>query len=273
MLVKDLLIRARKTLQDSRIESLSDSDFLLAYVCDCKVSELLPFMEVSEDKMRIFDSLITRRCQHEPMDSLIGYTEFLGLKIPFHRETLSPRQETEIMVDTIIAENRQGGKYNVLDMCTGSGCIGLAIAKHMQAEVTLVDISDDAIRVANNNARLNNVTATIIKSNLFDNITTKFDIIISNPPYIPTLDCEGLEDEVKFFDPILALDGGEDGLDFYRKIITESPKHLNDGGLIYLESGINQSEDIVNLLTKDFEDIKVFKDYAGIDRFIRAKLK
>ena len=272
MITKEILHKAKLRLSELDMSS-RDAEFLLAHTLNCKVSDLLLFSKISDEQGEVFNNLISRRCSHEPMDSLLGFTEFLGLKIPFHRETLSPRQETEIMVDTIIAESRERQDLKVLDMCSGSGCIGLSIAKHLKAEVTLADISDDALDIARDNAVLNDIQVTISKSNLFDNIMGTFDIIISNPPYIPSAECRGLEEEVRAYDPMLALDGGEDGLDFYRKIIAAAPKYLKCDGTIYLELGIGQSQDVKDMLSSDFKDIKIYKDYAGIDRFIRARLK
>ena len=273
MKTKVILNNAKSKLVESGIDSIRDAEFLLAHVLNCKVFELVLISDITATQEQIYSELILRRCAHEPMDSLLGYTEFLGVNIPFHKETLSPRQETEIMVDTIITENSSRGVLDVLDMCTGSGCIGLAIAKHLQARVTLADISDDALDIALENAKLNDIQVSISKSNLFDNISGTFDIIISNPPYIPSNECGILEKEVTEYDPLLALDGGVDGLDFYRKIISNAPKFLREGGLIYLEMGIGQSVAIKSMLSSDFENIKIYKDYAGIDRFVRAKLK
>lgn len=219
---------------------------------------------------RKFSRAINQRAKHVPLDKIIGYTDFMDIRIPFNKCTLTPRQETEIMVDDIIRMYK-GKKPDILDLCTGSGCIGLSIAKALGTQVMLSDISKKAIRVAKKNAKLNGVYVTILHSDLFDNIPTTFDIIISNPPYIKRKDLESLEIEVRDFDPVISLDGGESGLDFYRKIIAEAPKFLNSHGSLWLEIGIDQSADIVEMLKKDFEDIAVKKDFAGIDRYIIAK--
>lgn len=269
--IKEILSSAKEKLRMCGIAGYdSDAEFLLAHVLGVGRSQLLRINTITDEEYSIYNELISRRLNHEPMDSIIGYTEYLGLTIPFSRDTLTPRQETEIMVDNIIRENKGMDNLRVLDLCSGSGCIGLAVAKHLGADVTLSDISDEAMKVAKQNAEINNISATFIISNLFDNITGKFDIIISNPPYIPSKDISVLEVEVREYDPILALDGGEDGLDFYRKIISYAPKFLNNNGRIYLEFGINQAEDISRLMQDEFEDIEIVRDYSGIERYIRG---
>ena len=232
---------------------------------------MLSNIKLTEQEYDEYMSLIGRRAEHESMDSLMGYTEFMGLVVPFSKDTLSPRQETEIMVDNIIRENKGRTDLTVLDLCSGSGCIGLSIAKHLPAKVTLVDISYKAISMAKKTAELNNIAVEIIESNLFDKVTGKYDIIITNPPYIPSEDCLTLEKEVSSYDPLLALDGGQDGLDLIRNIAVEAPNHLNKNGLIYMEYGIGQTEDIKELFEDGFENIEIVKDYSGIDRYIKGR--
>ena len=147
--------------------------------------------------------------------------------------------------------------------------------KNIDANFVAIDISEKALLVAQENAKNNNVKITFKKSNLFDNLKKgkRFDIILSNPPYIPTKDIEDLDIEVKNYDPKIALDGGIDGLDFYKKIINQSPQFLADEGMLMLEIGMGQSKDITKLLDEDFEDVKVIKDFNKIDRVIIAKLK
>lgn len=265
------VVKTAKELLDRRgITHYNDTIFLLEKVLN-KACPVLDNIELNEQQYSDYMLLISRRAEHEPMDSLMGYTEFLGLIIPFSIDTLSPRQETEIMVDSIIRENKNRDNLKVLDLCTGSGCIGLAIAKHLSAKVTLVDVSSEALTIAEQNAKLNNVEVEIIKSNLFENIKDKYDIIITNPPYIPSADCLKLEKEVSDYDPILALDGGQDGLDLVRKIVDQAPNHLEKNGLIYMEYGIGQTEDIKSLFESSFDNIEIVKDYSGIDRYIKGR--
>ena len=173
---------AREILDSKGITHYNDTVFLLEKVLGKKCS-VLSNIELSETEYNEYMSLISRRAERESMDSLMGYTEFMGLVVPFSQDTLSPRQETEIMVDNIIRENRGRNDLTVLDLCSGSGCIGLSIAKHLPAKVTLVDISYKAISMAKKTAELNNIAVEIIESDLFDNVTGKYDIIITNPPY------------------------------------------------------------------------------------------
>ena len=265
------VVKTAKELLDSRgITHYNDTIFLLEKILNRPCS-VLENIELNEQQYSDYMSLIHRRAEHEPMDSLMGYTEFLGLIIPFSVDTLSPRQETEIMIDSIIKENKNRSNLKVLDLCSGSGCIGLAIAKHLSAKVTLVDVSPEALAVAKKNSQLNNIDVEIIKSNLFENIKEKFDIIITNPPYIPSADCLKLEKEVKDYDPLLALDGGFDGLDIIRKIIKIAPDYLKKDGLIYMEYGIGQSEDIRVLFEPYYDNIEIVKDYSGIDRYIKGR--
>lgn len=265
------VVKAAKDILNSKgVTNYNDTVFLLEKVLGKKCS-ILDSIELNEQEYAEYMELISRRSEHEPMDSLMGYTEFLGLTIPFSQDTLSPRQETEIMVDNIIRENKGRDNLSVLDLCSGSGCIGLAIAKHLGAAVTIVDISAAAIAVAEQNAKLNNVSVNIVSSDLFENVEGKYDIIVTNPPYIPSRDCLTLEKEVVEYDPILALDGGQDGLDLIRKIVKDSPNYLNKDGLIYMEYGIGQTEQIKRLFEIDFDNIEIVKDYSGIDRYIKGR--
>lgn len=267
----DEVIKEAKTLLDSKgVTHYNDTIFLLEKVLGRKVS-FLKDITLTDNEYKEFCALVDRRAEHEPMDSLLGSTEFMGIDIPFSTATLSPRQETEIMVDNIIKENKDRIGLKVLDLCSGSGCIGMAIAKYLGAEVTCVDLSKDAITVAKATAGRNNIRVNFIESDLFENVQGSYDIIVTNPPYIPTSDCEELEREVKEYDPLLALDGGEDGLDLVRRISEDSINYLNDKGLIYIEYGIGQTDAIVKLFEKNFDSIEIVKDYSGIDRYIKAR--
>ncbi len=262
--------QAKERLKEAGICGTNDADFILANILGVEMGSLSTIEQLTPPQAKRFYKDIKSRCKHIPLDKIIGYTEFLGLKIPFNKCVLTPRQETEILADMII-KDIGSKKLSLLDMCSGSGCIGLSIAKATGVSVTLADISKKANAIARKNAEYNGVSVSVLHSNLFDNVPTKFDIIVSNPPYIRRKDLEKLEIEVRDFDPRLALDGGEDGLDFYREIVYNAPKYLEDNGVLYLEIGIDQSKDIVDIMGKDFVDIKVIKDYSGIDRFIIAK--
>ncbi len=267
----DEAIRDAKALLDREgVTHYNDTIFLLEKVLGERIS-LLEGVMLNREQYDSFWSLVRRRAEHEPMDSLLGYTEFMGIVVPFSTATLSPRQETEIMVDNIIKENRNRKDLKVLDLCSGSGCIGLSIAKHLGADVTCVDLSSEALDIARETADKNGIRVTFVKSDLFENVTGTYDIIVTNPPYIPTSDCYTLEKEVRDFDPILALDGGEDGLDLISRICDDSVNYLNRDGLIYMEYGIGQTQEIVRMFEKNFSNIEVVKDYSGIDRYIKAR--
>ena len=159
----------------------------------------------------------------------------------------------------------------VLDLCTGSGCIAVAIAKEKGAQVTASDISPEAIEVAKENARINGVSVEFVESNLFAKVTGVFDVIVSNPPYIRSGDIAGLERIVRDFEPRLALDGGADGLDFYRAIARDFEKFLAPKGYLFLEVGYDQAKEVAALFGK--RDIKIIKDYSGIERIVRVRKK
>lgn len=270
-IIRDVLTEAKRRLDEAEINHHRDAEFILESVVGYKVN-ITDSMRISEEQYNQYFNLITRRAKHEPLDSIIGYTEFMGLSIPFNRNTLTPRQETEIMVDNIIRENSSKVNLKILDLCSGSGCIGLALKKYLNAEVTLVDIDKTTLDIARNNAKINNINVTFLESDLFENVAYKYDIIVSNPPYIPTIDCKSLEKEVIDYDPLLALDGGNTGLDIIRRISNSICNYLNDDGLFYMEFGINQADEIVEIFAKNF-DIEVVKDYSGIERYIKARKK
>lgn len=265
----ECLVRARDLLKSAGVPNNRDEEFLLRRVLgeSCRYAN-----ELSEEQYHTFMDLIRRRAAREPMDSILGNTEFLGIEVPFSNKTLSPRQETEIMVDAIIRENSTKRGIKVLDMCCGSGCIGVAIAKHLGADVTLCDISPDAVAESERLAKENNVDVVVMRGDLFSEIADQYDIIVSNPPYIESGDIDTLEPEVLNYDPKLALDGGRDGLDFYRIIAKDGYKHLKSGGVIYLELGEGQADKLFEIMSDShFVNIEIFKDYSGIDRYLKAR--
>lgn len=227
--------------------------------------------ELTNEEYNEFVNCIKRKANGEPLERIIGVTEFYDCVFEYSDNVLTPRQETEILVDMIAKENFNGLK--LLDMCSGSGCIGISLAKAKKFDVTLCDISDFAIENSTKNAKLNKVDVKIVKSNLFENVDDKFDIIVSNPPYIKSEVIKNLEKEVLNHDPILALDGGADGMVFYREIIKASPKYLNPNGKIYLEIDNGLEEEIESLLSENFKNIKIKKDYSNNFRFAIAEKK
>ena len=203
---------------------------------------------------------------------MIGTRDFFGLTFKVNEDVLIPEQETEILVEEVIKYSE--GKA-VLDMCTGSGCIAISIALFGKpSAVSASDISINALEVAKENAKLLKANeVSFVRGDLFENITKKFDIIVSNPPYIETKVIDELMPEVRDYIPRLALDGDGDGLKFYKIISKEAVKYLNKNGRIFYEIGYNQSRAVTSILLENgFTDVRVIKDYSGLDRIVMAKL-
>jgi release factor glutamine methyltransferase len=218
--------------------------------------------------------IVAIRQTRKPLQQIIKNVEFLNIKLKINKNVLIPRFCSELLCDIIIKDiSKKGNNFCVLDLCCGSGALGIAISKNTNNDVWLSDVSDKALYVARKNAKLNHVNVKIVNSDLFKNISEKFDLIVSNPPYIPTSEINLLQEEVKNFEPVLALDGGSDGLKFYKEIIKNAPNFLNKNGEIYFEIGNNQATQIKKMLTKNFCDIKILKDYENKNRFIYAMLK
>ena len=200
----------------------------------------------------------------------IGDTEFYGYTIKVDERVLIPRPETELLIEQ--AKKHINQSSGVLDLCTGSGAIAIAIQKETNANVVAVDISEDALNLAIQNAKDNHADVKFIKSDMFGSLEGyKFDVIISNPPYIKSQDVLTLQSEVKDFEPILALDGGLDGFDFYREIAKNAKNFLSDNGVLLLECGIGQAQEIKEMLN-GFSKVEIIKDYCEIERIVKAVL-
>ncbi|MBO5102818.1 MAG: peptide chain release factor N(5)-glutamine methyltransferase [Clostridia bacterium] len=207
----------------------------------------------------------------KPLAYILGETEFLGCKIKVNHNVLIPRPETEQLCD-MISKDLAGKTAKVLDLCTGSGCIAIALKQHnSNLQVIASDKSEQALLIAEQNAKLNNVEIEFILSDMFAQLNNSFDVIVSNPPY---LNLSNKEDYPKSldFEPQLALWGGEDGLDFYRIIASKSIQFLNKNGIIYLEIGHDQAQSVKELFSVNF-DVEVLNDYFGVKRFIIARRK
>ena len=251
-------------------DAKNDAWLLLTYVC--KIDRTFYYVhmdeEMSMEQVAEYESVLNKRAEHVPLQYITGEQEFMG--IPFHVNdaVLIPRQDTETLVEEALKVIRPGMK--VLDMCTGSGCILISILKNV-VDVTGFgyDISKQAINVAKENAKLNNVNATFERSDLFDDVSDTFDVIVSNPPYIPTDVIGGLMPEVAVYEPMQALDGKEDGLHFYRRIVTDASKYLNPEGKLLFEIGHDQGESVSSLMKEaGYKDVRVVKDLAGNDRVV-----
>lgn len=245
----------------------SDIEWLLVEVTGKKRTELVDDFMLTSEQFEKAREIAEKMKDGTPLQYALGYTEFYGIRLNLNKNVLIPRPETELVAE--VAINTEGSK--VLDLCTGSGAIAIAVAtKKEGSEVTASDISLAALEIAKNNAMLLGLKINFKEGNLFDAVKDeKFDIIVSNPPYIPSADIETLEKKVKDFEPMLALDGGKDGLDVYRKIAAEYEKYLNDNGTLILELGIDESEKVKELFAG--KEIEIKKDYNGIDRIMIIK--
>jgi release factor glutamine methyltransferase len=219
-----------------------------------------------------YNLVLARRAAREPLQHILGTAGFMGLDFHVDPSVLIPRQDTETLVETVLQEEKDPG-ITVLDLCTGSGCIAIALKKlGAYREVSASDIGKETLKTARSNARANQAPVSFLESDLFEKIPGKYDLIVSNPPYIPTGTIDTLEPEVRDHDPKAALDGGADGLEFYRRIISEAPQHLNHNGRIYLEIGYDQADAVRQMFQANgFEEVRVIRDLAGLDRVVRAK--
>ena len=275
MKYREAMQEGEKILQEAGIvDAKNDAWLLLAMVC--KVDHTYYYMHMEEELMPEqqdeYHVVIRKRAEHVPLQYITGEQEFMGLPFKVNSNVLIPRQDTETLVEEALKVIRPGMK--VLDMCTGSGCILISILKNvLNVEGVGCDISKQALIVAKENAKLNNVVATFERSDLFDHVTETFDVIVSNPPYIRTEEIATLMPEVCQFEPVGALDGKEDGLFFYRKMIAESSKYLNPNGVILFEIGYDQGQD-VSLMLKEagYKDVQIVKDLAQNDRVVIGRL-
>lgn len=226
------------------------------------------FSKMKPEEEAGFAELIERRKERIPVQHLTGVQEFMGLPFMVNEHVLVPRQDTEILIEEVEKILRPGMK--VLDMCTGSGCIAISLkARNQGIECTAVDISKEALEVAGRNAEALHTDIEFLSGDMFENVEGRYDVIVSNPPYIPTKVIETLEEEVKLHDPFGALDGKEDGLFFYRILADKSIDYLNETGYLYMEIGHDQSEDVEKMLKdKGFEQVSTKKDLSGLDRVV-----
>lgn len=266
-LVKARLVKANVT-EDAEV------DWLIAAALSKKRGELASVEKTTLSDYRRVAELVDKRVKGVPLDYIIKRSDFYGIKLYVDENVLVPRLDTEIVADEVIKylnKDNGGEGKSVLDLMTGSGCIARAIVEKTAAAVTASDISDGALGVAKRN--LENTRAEVVKSDGFTGLTGRtFDVIVSNPPYIRRSEIETLQPEVKC-QPHIALDGGEDGLDFYRLIADNAAKYLTSGGALFLEIGYDQREEVTALLGKDFTNIACVKDYGGNDRVIFAEKK
>lgn len=276
---KELLEYGKVRLQEAEIEEYAlDAWLLLEYVF--QVSRTWYFVHENEmadtEKAEQYLEYIGERSRHVPLQQLTGEAYFYGMKFYVNEDVLIPRQDTEVLVEEVLKLSRtvfpeeKRKHLNILDVCTGSGCILLSLLSNLENAVgTGVDLSEKALNVARINGRNLGIQAEWIHSNLFDKVQGKYDMIVSNPPYIKTSVIGELMDEVKYHEPKMALDGREDGLYFYRAMIREAEEYLNQGGILAFEIGYDQGESVSRLMREQgYSQVQVIPDLAGLDRCV-----
>ena len=297
MRLLDIIKFSSDDLEESGVpDPLVDAELLALHAAG--LERLRAYIDNPEIDRRLrskINRLVTRRASGEPLQYIIGVVDFLGLHIRVGKGVLIPRPETELLVEEAIktvrsqksdvrCEKPTRGKTQksksssplcMLDLCTGSGCIALALAREFPtAQVYATDVSSKAIQYAEGNADYNGIkNVTFLKGSLFSPVEKYmlFDLITANPPYIGSSDIDGLQREVRDWEPVEALDGGADGLDFYRAILSKAAGYLKASGWIFFELGFGQSEDVAELAGKaGLKNIELIKDFAGIDRVLKA---
>jgi release factor glutamine methyltransferase len=281
--VLEVIKLSTEYLQKKGVESpRANAEILLAEILKCKRLELyLAFDKpLAENEIQIYREAIRKRGLRIPLQYIVGNVEFYGLKLIVNQNVLIPRPETELLVEKIINESDNSASLKILDIGVGSGNISLTILKNLpNSNVVAIDISESALEVAKQNAELNLLQDRIefklfdiIKDNL--NSLGKYDLIVSNPPYVSENDFESLEPELKLHEPKIALTDNSNGISFYKHIVEVSDQILNIRGKIYFELGKGQSNQVQNLFEqKGFNNITVIKDYSGIDRIISGEIK
>lgn len=282
--IQKMYDRGREKLARSGVrEADLDAWYLLEHVTgvDRAGFYLHPERKLTKEEALRYEELTEKRSRRIPLQHLTGEQEFMGLTFQVNEHVLIPRQDTEILVETGLSflnegkvpSDKKSGKRRILDMCTGSGCILLSLLSLAKDRENMegigADISGEAIEVAKKNAEALSVEAVFSQGDLFEAVSGRFGMILSNPPYIRTEELKTLEPEVKDHDPVLALDGKEDGLFFYRKIVGLAGNYLEKGGLLLFEIGCDQGEDVSVLMKENgYRDVTVKKDLAGLDRVV-----
>lgn len=279
-----LLLSGQQTLKNAGINRYNfEAEEIMLRLFGCTRASLYldEKIALTENLRQQFEYMINKRCKGVPLQYLTGVQNFYGLDFKVDGRVLIPRQDTEVLLQVVLdfAEKKDSG-ISILDMCTGSGNLAVSLAFRLQnSKVSAVDISKDALDVASENADIYQVAERVnfYKGDLFEPLEegAKFDLIVSNPPYIASKDIETLEEQVKDFEPKQALDGGEDGLCFYRRIVKSAPLYLRSGGLLAFEIGFDQAKDVCEIISDDgnFTDIAALKDLAGLDRVVTALKK
>ena len=275
---KDALEYGKQRLLECEIEDANlDAWLLLEYVSG--ISRGWYFVhedeEISENDIEEYQILIEQRGKHIPLQQLTKEAYFYGMKFFVNENVLIPRQDTEVLVEQVLSLSKEKENLKLLDICTGSGCILLALLANLkQASGTGVDLSEKALEVAQRNGKELGIEVSWVQSDLFDKVSGSYDIIVSNPPYIETSVIEGLMDEVKLYEPRMALDGTEDGLFFYREITMQAGKYLKNNGILAFEIGYNQGKAVSEFMKENgYKEVQVLQDLAGLDRVVTGRIE
>lgn len=275
MTYREVITLGERDLKQAGIVDAKIDAWLLMEAC-FKIDRSFYYMhmneEVTDDLIKEYELSVKKRAEHIPLQYITGETEFMGLNFKVNSSVLIPRQDTEVLVEEALKVVKPG--MDVLDMCTGSGCIIISILHNVSdAKGYAADISKQAINIAKENAKIHEVPVLFERSDLFENISGTYDVIVSNPPYIPTDVIPELMPEVKEFEPVEALDGKEDGLFFYRKIVAESRQYLKENGHLMFEIGYDQGKAVSDMMHEaGFKDVRVIKDLSGNDRVVTGML-
>lgn len=278
MKIEEILLKGKKILIDNKIEdAFLISRKLLENTLEMNRNDLSINSKKEIDIEKEYFEKINQILEGKPLQYITKKQEFMKLDFYVDENVLIPQPDTEILVEKVLELANNRNNIEILDICTGSGCIGISLAKYLEkAKITLSDISNSALKIAKMNAEKNGVEAKInfINSDMYKNIENKFDIIVSNPPYIKTKIIETLDKQVQN-EPKLALDGGEDGLEFYRILINESPKYLKQNGILMFEIGYDQKNEIEQLVkeNKKYDNVQCIKDLSQNDRVMVITLK
>lgn len=263
----------KEALQAAEIEEAAlDARLLLEYVCGTNRNTLLAHgdMDITKAQEEEYLALCGERGKHVPLQQITGQQDFMGLDFFVNENVLIPRQDTEILVEEVLRELHDG--MSILDMCTGSGCILISLLHYAnECKGVGVDLSEKALEVAKRNAEklVSGKDISFVQSDLFEKVTGKYDLLVSNPPYIKSDVIETLMPEVRDFEPRMALDGDLDGLKFYRRIVQEGKEYLLRGGRMYFEIGYDQGPDVKKLMEENgFCEVSIVKDFAGLDRVV-----
>ena len=285
MIIEEMIRTGSGELKDAGIDNFAgEAKDILMFITGYDASRL--FMHGRDEAPRelenAYNKIIEKRCTHYPLQYIFGYTYFMGYKFLCREKVLIPRFDTENLISSALEDTKERDSLEIIDMCTGTGCIGISfylerLKSGHKDRLTLVDISDDAIQLSRDNLALFKEIepgqVAVVKSDLFKELKgQRFDVLLSNPPYIPTEVCDTLEADVRDYEPRLALDGDIDGLSFYKRIISGMCSHLNDGAYISMEIGFDQYESVKKLMIDEgYENISLVKDLNGLDRVVSCR--